>query len=72
MIHESNNLTLIPNIRSLTVLIHEKKKKKKRHKELEKKCGKNRGFMYKIASTRAVNQPRMLKEVSNECFDIVL
>ena len=24
--------------------------------------------MYKIACTRAVYQPRMLKEVSNECY----
>ena len=28
--------------------------------------------MYKIACTRAVYQPRMLKEVANECYDNVL
>ena len=29
---------------------------------MEIKCGKRRGYTYKFASTRAVNQPRMLKE----------
>ena len=31
----------------------------KTNKELEKKCGNNRGFVYKIAGTRVVNQPRI-------------
>ena len=70
MIHESNNVTLIPYIKSLTLLIDENYRVKT-NKELEK-MWKNRGSVYKIACTRAVNQPRMLKEVLNECYDIVL
>ena len=70
MIHDSNSLTLIPHIKSLTLLIHENYQVKT-NKELEK-MWKNRGSVYKIACTRAVNQPRVLKEVIIECYAIVL
>ena len=43
-----------------------------KHEKLEKNRGLNRGYTYKITCTRAVNKPRMLKEVSNECYDNVL
>ena len=39
---------------------------------MEKYRGKNRGYTYKIACTRAINKPKMLKEVSNECYCNVL
>ena len=29
-------------------------------------------YMYKIACSRAVNQPRMLTVVSNKCYDNVM
>ena len=45
---------------------------KTKHKNWRKKCRKNRVYVYQIACTRAVNQPRMLKEVSNEYYVIVL
>ena len=74
MMHESNDLTLILNIKMLNIksLTLHINKINKANIEIGEKCRKNRGYMYKITCTRAVNQPSMLKEVSNEYYAIVL